>query len=357
MRVTPSVPITPAKLSSSSADAVFNPAAYSAGTTYDYGDIIKVAADSRIYESLENSNTGHTPSTSPLWWKAIGYIETAWDSGTNYAIGATATSNQRVYLSLTGGTNQAQPVPPETENEDWIDVGPMNRYAMFDIETNVATVWTSPLTVTFAPGQRINTIGFSGLSGQTLTISATSILGGGTVYGPVEVDLTYREVLDGYQYCYAPFQTRPYHVQHDLPPFSDMIVTVTVEATVGNVKIGTVVVGQFIELGDTERSSTNEGKSLSTTDRDRYGKATMNKIRSIPITSHRTLLPIEYVDRAIAARDDLLDATTALWTGINDAENRLFGMHQAIGFHKRMRFSDQEDMADHVILDIELEHI
>jgi len=357
MRVTPAVPITPAKLTSSTADAVFAPSAYNSGTTYAIGALVSVAADYRIYESLASSNLANTPSTSPLWWKACGYVETAYNAGTNYSIGATASANQRVYQKLTAGTGHAVPILPETENDNWIDVGPMNKFAMFDLDSNTQTVWTSPLTVVFAPGFRINTIGLNGLAGKTLTISATSVIGGGTVYGPVEVDLSYREIVDGYEYCYAPFLTRPYHVVHDVPPYSDIIVTVTMEATVGNVKIGSCVVGTYIDLGQTSADTTNRGISFSKVTRDLYGKATMVKRRSIPATKHRSLLERILVNRTMYARDTLLDATPALYTGMDDAENNLFGMHQILGFFTRWEYSVDAGLADHVWLEIELEAI
>lgn len=358
MRVTPPVAITPAKLTSSSADATFAPSAYAGGTTYAFGALVSVAADYRIYESLQNSNIGNTPSTSPLWWKVCGYVETAYNAGTTYAVGATVSYNYRVMMSLqASNTGNTPPTLPETETLWWIDVGPVNRWAMFDIASNAQTVWTSPLTVVFAPGERINTIGLDGMDGATVTISATSVIAGGTVYGPVEAELTYRDVLDSYQYCYAPFITRPYHVVHDVPPYSDIVVTVTIESTVGNVKIGACIVGTYIELGSTLPQSRNSGKSFSTVDRDRYGRATMNKVRSIPVTSHRTLLPKEFANSVIQARDFTLDAEPALWTGISDATNYLYGMHQAVGFYRRLDLSDIPNDRDNVYVDLDLEQI
>lgn len=357
-RVTPPVAITPAKLISSSADAVFAPAAYAGGTTYAIGALVSVAADFRIYESLANANTGNTPSTSPLWWRACGYVETAYNAGTAYAKGDTCSANYRVYESLTAAnTGNAVPILPETENANWRDVGPMNQWAMFDLARNTQTVWTSPLTVVFAPGRRINTIGLAGMAGSTLTISATSVTGGGTVYGPVVVDLTYREVVNGYEYVIAPFLTRPHHVVHDVPAYTDIIVTITITANTGNVKIGACVVGTYIPLGTTKADTTNRGLSFSKTDRDLYGGVNMVKRRSIPVTKHRTLLTRIYVDRVLYARDYLLDAEPALWTGIDDATDNLFGMHQIMGFYKKMDLTADENYPDHVWLDYELEEI
>ena len=42
--------------------------AYSAGTTYAKGDVVKDV--NIVYRSLQGSNTAHTPASSPTWWKA-----------------------------------------------------------------------------------------------------------------------------------------------------------------------------------------------------------------------------------------------------------------------------------------------
>lgn len=355
MRVTPPVAITPPKLTSSTADAVFAPSAYSAGTTYDLGELVSVAADFRIYESLASSNLANTPSTSPLWWKACGYVETAYNAGTAYAIGATASANYRVYMSLTAAnTGNAVPILPETENTNWIDVGPTNRWAMFDLTRNTQTVKDGTLTVVFAPGERINTIGLDGMVGDTLTITCTSVYGGGTVYGPVVVDLIDRDVIDHYDYCYAPFATRPAHVVFDVPPYSDVIVTVTLSSTTGNVKIGSLVVGTYIYLGDLEQGATNDGKNFSTVTRDLYGTATLVQRRTLPITRQRLILPFAYVDRALAART-LLNATPALWTGMNHASSNWFGMLQIMGIYTA--FEIDANSPQHAVVNLALEEI
>jgi len=40
--------------------------------TFSVGALVKVTGDKAIYKSLQDTNSGHTPSTSPTWWKRIG---------------------------------------------------------------------------------------------------------------------------------------------------------------------------------------------------------------------------------------------------------------------------------------------
>ena len=118
MRATLPVLITTAKLTSSTVAEPFAPSAYNSGTTYALGDIVSVAADFVIYESLAASNIANTPKTSPLWWRKIGVTETAYSTGTTYALGDTCSANHRVYESLqASNTNKPLPVLPETLND------------------------------------------------------------------------------------------------------------------------------------------------------------------------------------------------------------------------------------------------
>lgn len=360
MRVIPPVPITPAKLLSISvADVpmadVHTPAAYSAGTTYSYGAVVSVAADFTIYESLQDGNLANTPLSAPLWWRAIGPTETAYNAGTTYALGATVSANGRCYESLAAGnTGNPLPVLPETETTKWIDVGPTNKWAAFDLARNTQTVAASPLTVVFRPGMRVNALGLTGLQGNTLMISATSVFGGGVVYGPVSVDLNIRDVLDAYDYAFAPFSTRPSHVVFDVPPYSDIIFTVTVSATSGNVKIGSIVTGTSIYLGAVVQNAENDGLNFSSISRDLYGTATLVPRRTLPKTTQELMLPAKYVTRALAARV-ALNALPAMWVGMDENTSHYSEMLLILGIY--LQFKIHARQAEDAVISLTLEEI
>jgi hypothetical protein len=66
------ITITTAKLIHTDIAAEY--AEYVAGTTYAIDEYVVVAADYKVYKSLQNANTGHTPSASPTWWVDCGYM-------------------------------------------------------------------------------------------------------------------------------------------------------------------------------------------------------------------------------------------------------------------------------------------
>lgn len=400
MRATKPIQITTSKLISSTVAEPYVPPIYSSGTPYAFGEIASVAADYAIYESLEPSNTNNPPGTSPLWWRKIGVTETAYDdTKINYALGETCSANHRVYKSLVLQTAvNPLPVLPETTTEFWLDVGPTLRYAMFDLSRNTQTVCPSPLTVVVSPGQRINTAGLTGMSGNTLLLKATSVSAGGIIYplaysatktykkgqcmtvglttcyqsladdnvdhaapdaawwapvGGAIFDLNTREVFDAESYCFAPISTRPSKSVFDIPRVSDVIKTVTLTSTSGNCKIGGLTLGTNVYLGELLKDgATNDGKGFSTVARDKYSTAILTKRPMIRVISGTLRLPSRYINSVLIAREDL-DAEPALYTGLDEDGDwtdavSMVGVHQKFilgtgpGTHALIQFLAEE---------------
>ena len=74
----------------------------------------------------------------------------AWGSGTAYAVGARVilTSTHRRYEALAASTG----VNPASDPTKWLDIGPTNRWAMFDQRVGTATTRAGSLQVVLAPG-------------------------------------------------------------------------------------------------------------------------------------------------------------------------------------------------------------
>ena len=365
MRVTPPVQITTEKLISSGVAEPFDPAAYDPGIAYSFGDIRKVATDFKIYEYLQPYDvaiTGKTPNINPLYWRIIGVTETAYDPNATYALGDTVSSavSHRGYESLAAG-NQGNPLPvlPEITTTKWLDVGPTNRFAMFDLFRNTQTVSASPQTVVIAPGERINTLGLAGLAGNQVQVSATSVLGGGTVYPNANTesttgifDLNTRIVNDGYDYCFEPFTTLPSMAIFDIPPYSDIIITIEITTTAGNVKCGSLIVGTYIYIGTVQYGATNDGLNFSTVTRDVFGNATLVPRRTLPKTDQTLMISSNRINRCKEARV-LLNAVPALWTGIDDNTSDWFDMLTILGIYTRFQIGQVRNLRAEINLSLE----
>lgn len=248
--------------------------------------------------------------------------EQIYDVGTTYGLNdqAIETVNHREYQSLQAG-NVGHALPNfslgETVNAWWVDIGSSNKWAMFDLSRNNATFGASPLVVQIAPGVRSNTLALLGLAGQTVTVSGTSVAGGGTVYGPVVKNIAARIVNNWYDYFYAPFGATPSILLMDLPPYGDLILTISIDNGIGQAGCASIVVGNYTYIGDMEFNPVSDAINLSLVTRDIFGNVVFTPRRSIPKTTQK-VFAIAGLANTIRQLRASLNAQVALWVGLDD---------------------------------------
>ena len=301
MRVIPPLAIIPALLTSSTcAEPHASETAYNAATTYALDAVVVVAADHRTYQSLQAGNVGHTPSSSPTWW---------------------------------------------------LDIGPTNRWKMFDLLRNTQTEQASPLTVVITPGVRCNSLALLGLVGDSVAVTVTS--GGLTVYTHTQ-DLNTREVLDWYDYFFEPFSTMPSLVLFDLPPYTNAIITVTITRAVGNVSCGSLVLGSYVYIGGTQYNAESDALNFSTVERNTFGDTLLIPRRTVPKTNQTVVCKKSRVNKVRDLRD-ALNAVAAVWSGLDDITDGYAEALLILGYYRR--FSINVAHPDDAIITLELEEI
>lgn len=282
--------------------------------------------------------------------------EAVYSAGTTYGLGATviSTTTHRVCESLqAGNVGHALPVPPETETDWWVEVGVTNRWASLDSARNTQSVGASPMVVVIAPGTRINSIAVMGMEADTLRIE---MLNGGAVVYDKSFDLKLRRVRDGYEYCFKPFGLQPSVLQFDLPPFYSAQVRLTLTRSTGTVKLGSVVVGNYIYLGALEKGAENDALNFSTINRDLYGTATLVARRSLPVTTQVCVIEKQYVTDLLDARVRL-NAVPAVWSGMDDkGSDDWFEAFLILGVYKQFKINSQYS-ATHALVTLNLEEI
>lgn len=221
MQVINPVAITPAMLTSSSVPET-DYAAWVAGTTYTSGAQVIVAADHKIYQSLQNANTGNTPNpaASTAWWQVIGST---------------------------------------------------NRWKAFDGAVANSTSQAASIQYVLTPGI-INSIAFLGMDAASINVAMTN--GGVTVYNNT-LNLTIKNAFDWYQYLFFPILYTTDAVLLDLPPYLSGIVTITITKTGGTAKAGEIVLGQYRPLGITLTGTKAGIVDYSTVTRDTFGNPTL----------------------------------------------------------------------------------
>lgn len=201
----------------------------------------------------------------------------AWNAATNYSIGTqvmrSVSGVHKNYESKTGGTFATL---PEIDTTHWLDLGPTNRWAMFDRKVGTATTATTSMTVVLTPG-RINSLALLQIDAATVTIDLH--VAGESVYS-ASMDLTADNLVGNwYQYFYEPvYQQDTVVITNlvdaalmDLPAYGEGILTVTLTRTGGTVSCGALIVGLYADMGRTLMSPTIGITDYSRKDVDTYG--------------------------------------------------------------------------------------
>lgn len=204
-----------------------------------------------------------------------------WSSVTTYALAARciSTTTHRSYESVQASNLNHDPTT-DTTGTWWLDVGPTNRWAMFDAQVGTETTASDSLTVVLTPG-RFNSIALLQVDAATVEISLE--VSGQIVYS-ASMDLTSGNTVgDWYQYFYEPVYQQDALVVTDLvdaalldlPAYGEGILTVTLTRTGGSVACGVLVVGLYADLGETQYSPTIGIIDYSRKEIDAFGNPTI----------------------------------------------------------------------------------
>lgn len=255
--------------------------------------------------------------------------EVAWVSGAIYALGDVRilTATHRKYERLIAG---AGAIAPNLDTANWLDVGPTNRWAMFDTLRNSKTVGATALTITLTPGQRVDAIALMGLSGSSVTVAMT--VGASTVYTTTK-SLTERSTLTWSNYFFGAFGQKESVALFNLPPYAGAVLTVTLAGSAP--AIGAFVVGMAKDLGAVQYNPVDDVLNFSTVARDAFGNTTLIPRRSVPKTD-QTLVCQKSAVKAIRALRADLDAVPAVWSGLDDQDSDgYFESLLILGVYKR----------------------
>lgn len=259
--VTVPVQITDAMLVSTDVLENDHPA-YVATTTYAQGDRVIVVAEHAIYESLQSSNLGKTPATSPAWWKRV---------------------------------------------------SPTNRWKVFDTSNTTKTVKPNAMTFTLRIPQAVNTLGLLAMQGATSARVRQTHASAGTFFDQT-FDLTpLPSAPDWYEWAFGLRSPRTQLVVSNLTtyPGSDLIIDVTGTTELG---LGVITVGQERRFGKGARYGARLGiQDYSRKDTNEYGDITLLRRSFARKASFDTVIPNHDLDWVYEMLSDLR-STPALWS-------------------------------------------
>jgi hypothetical protein len=240
-----------------------------------------------------------------------------WSAGTTYAAGTRVmkAATHRIYESLVAGNVGAN---PETFADRWVDAGPTNRWAMFDMAIGSATTASAPIAVTLRPGSSVNGLALVDTNAATIrvqapgydrTLTVTDAIGSALFLdlvaaagAAITVTATPRQATAS-----APTWS-------DSDEWNDATLWHDTVAGDGTVAIGTLLVGTLRPLGITESSPTAGITDYSRKVTDDFGETTVVPRAWAKRMSAKALIRTEAVDQ-VTDRIAAVRALPSLWFG------------------------------------------
>ena len=388
MRVIPPLEITAARLTTpavaepdtAAGEQVYNPATtYGEGQTAILGSPTSTVTISNAAPAVVSWASHGQPEGTPVVLTTTGTLPAGLTAGATYyvrnpAAGTfqlaasagglvlatssagsgthTATTQiHRVYRSKQAGNTGNYPLLAASAAW-WEDIGPTNRYAMFDVLRNTATRSASPMTVVITPGQRVDSIALLGVVAQSVQVTVTSVSAGGTVYDRT-VSLQARDTGSWRDYFFGVFRYRTAVALYDLPLYTDAVITVTLTHASANIQCGALVIGMSEFLGSTRLAAVADVLNFSTVTRDIDGNATMTRRRNAPVTKQVLMSDKGLVPKLCRVRDDL-DATPAVWSSLDDVtDSDYFEAFLILGFYRKFLINAEYPTEARVELELE----
>ena len=202
----------------------------------------------------------------------------AWSAATAYTLGQRVirAATHRIYERLVAGTTTTA---PEADPENWLDVAPTNRWAMFDGAIGTRTTLASPLTISVTLGAVIDIV-LLGVTGTTVVVTRPN---GTTVSASVPAAVVASEgstvKITGIAGTAGVYQ-------------------ITVSGT-GSVAVGNISLGTLTDVGDTHYGSGLGINDYSTKRFDAFGQPEVVRRGYSRTLSPRLSFPLASLDQVV----------------------------------------------------------
>jgi hypothetical protein len=240
---------------------------------------------------------------------------------------------------------------PEVTPSKWVEVGPTNRWAMFDLSRSTGSEVNTSVTLVLTPGTRVNSIGITGCSALSVDITVT--VGAETTYSSSD-DLFYRFTTSWYSFFVGPFKYKTNFAKVNIPPSLSSVITITFNMPSTGGSIGSIVLGNRVSIGDVQVRPTIEAINFSVVERDVYGNSILIPRRNVPKTTQSLFTSKSNVNKLMQLRSDL-NAKPALWIGLEDETDGYYDSLLILGIYTE--FSIAMNNPGYALINLTLEEI
>lgn len=190
----------------------------------------------------------------------------AWVNTNTYALGdyviVTALNVHQVWRSVVNGNIGHHPLSEADLDNPvyWALVGATNAYKMFDQYISTMTTAAGSISFTLKGLGQVNTFGFFGLNGDTITLVIRDE-DGTFISSETRELVSYSTFNSEYDWFFTPFLSIDFMVFKDIPPYFNARYEITVTGV--QCGIGAVVPAYGYEFNSITRNSANTPKDYS----------------------------------------------------------------------------------------------
>lgn len=254
--------------------------------------------------------------------------ETEWIAGTwNLGQQAISTTTHRIYEVVADPSTADDPEVGVLANPaTWVDIGPTNRWAMFDLINNTQTVGDD-IVVDIDANVISNSIaGINIDNAESINVTVVSV-SDGEVYN-TDVAMANNEAIDDYyDYCFSEILNRSEFVLNDLPSYSDAVITVTFIGTA--VAVGSLLPGSQLALGVANYGTGLQDLNFGTVTEDDFGNIEFNRGNKAKLVDFDVTIDTAKVNYVFRQLQRLTDIPTVWYaTGNDDDPTLVYGYHR-----------------------------
>ncbi|MBK9363005.1 MAG: hypothetical protein IPM99_18825 [Rubrivivax sp.] len=240
----------------------------------------------------------------------------AWNSGTTYAAAARVVYDHKVWESAQAGNTNKVPGAAASATW-WLEVGPTNRWAMFDGSVSTASADAADIEVVVTPNAIVDAVAVVAGVGESVRVQMHD--GATSVYDQTQ-SLDSTPISDWEDYFFADQVLAGELLFAGLPRYLSAAITVTLAATPsGQASCGALLLGRLHELGQTQTDASAGITDYSRKETDDWGNTLLMQRSYAKRSQQRMVLDTDDLRRVQALLAGLR-ATPALWIGDDDTD-------------------------------------
>jgi len=201
----------------------------------------------------------------------------AWLVGSTYADGdrviVTTPNIHNIYESAQGSNTGNNPVGDD--GTWWTVVSSTNRWKMFNDVIQEQTVQTDGIDVTLEQSQIITALSAVNVDCESIDVIVTDPVDG-EIFNQNYPMISYSGITDWYDYFFLPIERKSDLVVIGLPPYVTASINVVFNGT-GDVKVGALVLGAALTIGDSQYGASFGIIDYSTKSVDTQGRTTITE--------------------------------------------------------------------------------